>query len=149
LTTNAAATERSSRLPDGSEAACEGDTRRHIDGQCGPSMARTLRRARIANEAPAIAALPLGRSAVTAPAPSAEPLDATGVDIAVAAPAAAFPGPPVPALKSAKRSSRGRSNNHDSWGIWSWRDDRWAARAYAFDNRYLHGRYQRSWSWSR
>ena len=112
--------------------------------------ARKLRSPRAANEAATIAALPLGRTAVPAPASPAAPLNPTdAADTNVPTPAVAdSTGPPAPAPKKVRKPSR-RNGGHDLSRDWRWRDDQWSARAYALpDNRYLRGPYERSWGGS-
>jgi hypothetical protein len=140
------ATAETSRPLERSKAACERDPWSYIGGKCSVGGARKLRRARAANEAPTIAALPVGRSVPPAPASSAAPLDPTAAaNPAVPTPAVTDPpGRPTPASKKVRKN-----RDHDLSRDRSRRDDRWSARAYALpDDRHRRGRYERSWGWS-
>jgi hypothetical protein len=106
---------------------------------------------RAANEAAPIAALPLGQNAPLMPTSSAASADLTGIaDAAGPVPAVAeAPTVQAPAPKNVRKPSRVRHNDYDFQREWSRRDDRWATGAYAFRNdRYLRGRYERSWGGS-
>jgi hypothetical protein len=146
----AATIAESSPPLEASATACEGDPSSQIGVQCSVGRARKLRSPRAANEAPMIAALPLGRTAPPAPASPAAPLnpeDVANIDIATPA-VPDSTGPPAPALKKVRKPSR-RNGGHALSRDRRWRDDRWSARAYALpDNRYLRGPYERSWGWS-
>jgi hypothetical protein len=83
----AATIAESSPPLEASATACEGDPSSQIGVQCSVGRARKLRSPRAANEAPMIAALPLGRTAPPAPASPAAPLNPEDVaNIAIATP---------------------------------------------------------------
>jgi hypothetical protein len=92
----AATIAESSPPLEASATACEGDPSSQIGVQCSVGRARKLRSLRAANEAPMIAALPLGRTAPPAPASPAAPLNPEDVaNIAIATPVVpASTGPP-------------------------------------------------------
>lgn len=146
--TTAITTEYRSRPLEGSKTACTGDVWSYIDGTCSVGTARKLPRPRAANEAPTIAALPLGRSAVPTPASSVASLGATDADTAESTPAVADRADaPAPAPKKVKKPSP-RNSGNDLLRDRRWRDDQWSARAYAYpDDRYLRGRHDRWWGW--
>jgi hypothetical protein len=143
------ATAERSRALDSGESACEGGLWRPIDGKCGAGRTRRLQIPRAANEAAPIAALPLGRRAPPESPSSAASADLAGVaDEAGPTPAVAD-APTLQAPAPKRKPSRVRHNDQDFQREWSRRDDRWAAGAYAFPNdRYLRGRYERSWGGS-
>ena len=146
----ATTTADGSRPLEGSKTACTGDVWSYIDGTCSVGTARKLPRPRAANEAPTIAALPLGRSALPAPASSVAPVSATDADTAKSTPALAdAAGAPAaaPAPKKVQKPSH-RNSGNDLLRDRRWRDDQWSARAYAYpDDRNLRGRYERWWGW--
>jgi hypothetical protein len=94
-----------------------------------------------------IAALPLGRSTLVEPAQSAGSVDITDAADAAAPTFAAANPPKVPNPPKKIRSlSRVQNNDRNFLRDLSWRDERWTAHAYAWpDDRYLRGRYSRSW----
>src|SRR5262245_44146874 len=107
------------------------------------------RRARAANEAPMIAALPLGRTIAPAPVSPAEPPNpADAASTIVSTPVVADPDEtPAQAAKKVRKPSR-KNGGHGVSRDRRWRDDQWSARAYALpDNRYLRSPYE--WSWGR
>ena len=128
---------------EGSARACEGDP---SSQGCSLGRARKPQSPRAANEAPMIAALPLGRT--TAPVPLSNAADAAGT--IVSTPAVGDPDEtPAPPAKKVRKLSR-KSGGHGVSRDRRWRDDQWSARAYALpDNRYLRSPYERSWgsSW--
>lgn len=134
------------------EAACGRERPNYIDVKCSVVRARNSRSPRAANEAAMIAALPLGRRALLAPASSAASLDpADAATTGASTPAVAdLREPPAPrAPKSVRKPSR-RIAGHGVSRDLRWRDNQWSARAYALpDNRYLGNGYERSWrsSW--
>jgi hypothetical protein len=142
------ATAERSRALDSGESACEGVLWRLIDRRCGTDTRRP-QTPRAANEAGPVAALPLGRRAPPE-SPSSASADRAGVaDEAGPTPAVAD-SPTLQAPAPKRKPSRVRHNDQDFQREWSRRDDRWATDAYAFRNdRYLRGRYERSWgvSW--
>lgn len=143
----ATAAERSSAT-DRVTSACERDPWRFIAGKCNAGAIRRARAPRPANEAPTIAALPLGRTTLLQPAPSAGFADLTDiVDTAAPTPAVADPPKvPAPSAKKARNLSRVQNNYRDVMHDRSWRNERWAAYAYGWsDDPYLRGRYSRSW----
>lgn len=134
-----------SRPLENSKTACVRDAWSRIDGKCSVGTARRLPHPRAANEAPTIAALPIGRGATLTPASSVAHLSATDAKIAAPAPevadqaGAADPAPRKMQKPSNRNSGRVLRDRR-------WRDDPW--RAYAFsDDRYLRYRYERSWGW--
>ncbi len=136
------------RPADGSKTACAGEAWSYIDGKCSVGTTRKLPRSRAANETPTIAALPIGRSSLPTPEPSEEPLSATDATAAEPAPAVADrPVAPAPTRKKVQKPPH-RSSGYDLVRDWRWRDEQWAARAYARDDRYLRDRYERSWGWA-
>ena len=145
---------------DGSRTACAADAGSRADGTCGPGTARKPPRQRTANEAPTIAALPIGRSpppapeSLVAPEPSVAPessvalLTPTVADTAASTSAAAERAEaPAPAPRKVKKPPP-RNNNNEVVRERRWRDDPWAPRTYAYpDDRYLRGRNERWWGW--
>ena len=132
---------------EGSAQPCEGDP---SSQRCSVSNARKPLRPRAANEAPMIAALPLGRTTAPAPVSPAAPLNpADAASTIVSTPAVGDPDEtPAPAAKKVRKPSR-KNGGHGVSRDRRWRDDRWSARAYALpDNRYLRSPYERSWGWS-
>ena len=134
--------------PDVGATACEGDPSSRIDAKCGAGKVRKLKTRRAANEGAIIGALPLGRTVLVAPEPSAaapNPTDAANNDVPTPA-VADSPAPRAP--KKVRKASR-RTGGHDWSRAWSLPASQWSARAYAPDNRYLRGRYEQSWgrSW--
>src|SRR5262249_57293894 len=70
--------------PDVGATACEGDPSSRIDAKCGAGTGRMLQPRRAANEGAIIGALPLGRTVLVAPEPSAaapNPTDAANNDV--------------------------------------------------------------------
>ena len=129
---------------EGSAYACEGDP---SSQRCSVGRARKPQSPRAANEAPMIAALPLGRTTAPAPVSPAAPLNpADAASTIVSTPAVGDPDEtPAPA---AKRKSSRKNGGHGVSRDRRWRDDQWSARAYALpDNRYLRSPYE--WSWGR
>ena len=129
---------------EGSAYACEGDP---SSQRCSVGRARKPQSPRAANEAPMIAALPLGRTTAPAPVSPAAPLNpADAASTIVSTPAVGDPDEtPAPA---AKRKSSRKNGGHGVSRDRRWRDDQWSARAYALpDNRYLRSQYE--WSWGR
>jgi hypothetical protein len=174
-TTGITTADRSAAL-EGSKPACIEDAWSYFDGRCSAGTSRKLLRPRAANEAPTIATLPLGRSAVPPPVSSGGLLSATAQDstkqgstkqgiirhvtvkqvtakqdtteqdTTESTPAVAD-RPAAPASKKVKKPSP-RNTGDDVWRDRRWRDEQWGARAYAYpDDRYLRGRYERSWGW--
>jgi hypothetical protein len=138
-----------SRPLEGSKTACAVDVWSYIDGKCSVGAARKLPRPRAANEAPTIAALPLGRSAWPTPESSEVPQAATSLHTAVPSPpvAADQGGASAPASKKLQKQSH-RNSGHELRRDWRWRDDHWSARAYALpEDRYRGGYYERAWGW--
>jgi len=124
-------------------STCEEDSRRVVAGNCNAGAMRRVQ-ARSANEAPAIAALPLGRSTPLEPAPLAG--DATDTaDSVIPAPAAADPQVPTPPPKKPRSRSHAHDSDRDFMRGRNRRDERWTAYAWP-DDRYLRDRYSRSWS---
>lgn len=140
--TVAAANE--SRPLESSKTACVRDVWSRFDGKCSLGTARRLPHPRAANEAPVIAALPLGRDALPTPTSSLAPLSTADANIAAPAPEVADrAGTPAAAPRKTHKPSN-RNSGRDR----RWRDDHWSGRAYAFpDDRYLRDRYERSWGW--
>ena len=141
-------TAEAPRPLEGSKAACAGDVWSYIDGKCSVGTARKLPRSRAANETPMIAALPIGRSSSPTLESSEEPLS---VEPLIATDGHAAEPPPAvanraPVRKKVPKPSH-RNSGYDLVRDWRWRDDQWAARAYAPDDRYLRDRYERSWGW--
>jgi len=154
--TTAATPVDSPRPFERSRIACTGDAWSYFDGTCSVGTARRSPRPRAANEAPTIAALPVGHgvrpahSAPPAPASSVALLSATDADPAESKPAVAdradAPAPAPPPKKVKKPAPR--NNGNDLAQDRRWRDDQWSARAYAYpDDRYLRGRYERWSGW--
>jgi len=143
----AAMTAEISPAPEDSVTACQGDASNR-DPKCGMGKVRKLKSRRAANEGAIIGALPLGRTVLLAPEPSAaapSPTDAANGDVPT--PAVADP-PGSRAPKKVRKASR-RTGGHDWAREWRLPASQWSARAYAPDNPYLRGRYQPSWrsSW--
>src|SRR5262249_51257796 len=93
--------------PDVGATACEGDPSSRIDAKCGAGKVRKLKTRRAANEGAIIGALPLGRTVLGAPEPSAaapNPTDAANNDVPT--PAVADPPPPRAPKKGRKASRR-------------------------------------------
>jgi hypothetical protein len=149
----AAPAERS-RRSDLGNSACASDSSSFSAGQCNAAPIRRVQAPRSMNEAPVIAGLPLGRSTpLGAPAPPS-PIDATDVALADIADsplptAAAAPNVPAVPPRRMRTQSRMQSPDRDVMRDRRWRDDTWAARAYAWPNeRYGRDRYSGSWgSW--
>jgi hypothetical protein len=170
-TTGQTTADRSAAL-EGSKPACIEDAWSYFDGRCSVGTSRKLLRPRAANEAPTIAGLPLGRSAVPPLVSSGGLLgataqgstkitkqvtvkqvtakqDSTEQDTAESTPAVAD-RPATPTPKKVKKPSP-RNTGDDLWRDRRWRDEQWGARAYAYpDDRYLRGRYERpgGWGWN-
>ena len=138
------------RALEGGKTVCEVGFWNYIERKCSVGGKHKLQRPRAANEAATIAALPLGRSALPAPASSAASLDFTGTaDAPELTPAVSDPLGSTAAPKKARKSLPSRNRGHDLSRDWKWRGDRWSARAYALpDDGYRRGRSERSWSWS-
>ena len=131
---------------EGSAQACEGDP---SNQRCSVGRARKPLSPRAANEAPMIAALPLGRTTAPVPVSPAAPLNpADAASTIVSTPAVGDPDEtPAPAAKKVRKPSR-KNGGHGMSRDRRWRDDQWSARAYALpDNRYLRSPYE--WSWGR
>jgi hypothetical protein len=133
---------------EGSAHACEGDP---SSQRCSLGRARKPQSPRAANEAPMIAALPLGRTTAPVPVSPAAPLNpADAASTIVSTPAVGDPDEtPAPAGKKVRKPSR-KNSGHGVSRDRRWRDDQWSARAYALpDNHYLRSPYERSWgsSW--
>jgi hypothetical protein len=131
---------------EGSAHACEGDP---SSQRCSLGRARKPQSPRAANEAPMIAALPLGRTTAPVPVSPAAPLNpADAASTIVSTPAVGDPDEtPAPAGKKVRKPSR-KNSGHGVSRDRRWRDDQWSARAYALpDNRYLRSPYE--WSWGR
>jgi hypothetical protein len=174
-TTGITTADRSAAL-EGGKPACIEDAWSYFDGRCSVGTSRKLLRPRAANEAPTIAGLPLGRSAVPPLVSSGGLLSATAQDstkqgiirrvtvrqvtfrqitakqdtteqdTTESTPAVAD-RPATPTPKKAKKPSP-RNTGDDLWRERRWRDEQWSARAYAYpDDRYLRSRYERSWGW--
>jgi len=153
------ATAERPRALDGGVSGCEQDPWRFIDGKCGAGKARRLPIPRAVNEGAPIASLPLGRSAPSMPALSAESAGLAGTAHAAAPQSAVSDEAPaadtleskptvadvarrhVPASKNARRLSRVRHDHYDFPRERSWAVDRWTASAYAFSNH--RSRYER------
>src|SRR5262249_3834823 len=92
--------------PDVGATACEGDPSSRSDAKCGAGKVRKLKTRRAANEGAIIGALPLGRTALVAPEPSAaapNPTDAANSDV----PTPAVADSPAPrASKKVRKASR-------------------------------------------
>jgi hypothetical protein len=146
--TTATTTADRSRPLEGSKPACVGDAWSYFDGKCSVGTARKLPRPRAANEVPTIAALPLGRSALPTLASSVAPLSSADANTAAPTPAPADrAGAPASAPRKVQKQTH-RNSGPDLLPDHRWRDDQWSARAYAIpDDRYLRGRYERSWGW--
>ena len=132
---------------EGSAYACEGGPSTQ---RCSVGRARKPQSPRAANEAPMIAALPLGRTIAPAPVSPAEPPNpADAASTIVSTPVVADPDEtPAQAAKKVRKPSR-KNGGHGVSRDRRWRDDQWSARAYASpDNRYLRSPYERSWGWS-
>jgi hypothetical protein len=152
--------------PPREQTACQEDT--DFD-KCGSGKMRKLRRVRAANDAPPIAAVALGRSALSLPAASPPPPKSTGagdeatiapgattkqsasVDEGRTAPEVTTDQPAATPRKVRKASaSQNRARHADrvisSWHNERWRGGVWNARAYARPND-GYPRYARSWSW--
>jgi hypothetical protein len=145
---HATTTAETPPAPDGGATACEGDPSSRIDAKCGAAKVRKLKTRRAANEGAIIGALPLGRTVLVAPEPSAaapNSPDAANSDVPTPA-AADSPGPRAP--KKVRKASR-RTGGRDWSREWNLPASQWSARAYAPDSRYLRGRYEQSWgrSW--
>jgi hypothetical protein len=151
----AASAERSG-ASDLGKGACESDSWSFSPGKCNAGTTRRVQAPRSANEAPMIAALPLGRSTPLEAASSPGSVDLTDVDLtdisnspvptpALVAPLNVRATPP----KKIRSQSHIQSNDRDSIRDRRWRDDRWAARSYAWPgDRYGRDRYSSSWgSW--
>ena len=132
---------------EGSARACEGDPSSQT---CSVGRARKPLSPRAANEAPMIAALPLGRTTAPVPvSPPAAPLNpADAASPIVSTPSVGYPDdPPAPAAKKVRKPSR-KNGGHGVSRDRRWHDDQWSARAYALpDNRYQRSPYE--WSWGR
>lgn len=146
--TTATTTADKSRPLAGSKTPCTADAWSYFDGKCSTGAVRKLPHPRAANETPTIATLPLGRNALPTPASSVAPLSSTDTKAAAPAPAVAdVAGASAPAPRKVQKPSR-RNSGPDLSRDQRWRDDQWSARAYALpDDRYLRGRYERSWGW--
>jgi hypothetical protein len=145
---HATTTAETPPAPDGGATACEGDPSSRIDAKCAAGKVRKLKPRRAANEGAIIGALPLGRTVLVAPEPSAaapNSTDAANSEVPTP-PVADSPGSRAP--KKVRKASR-RTGGHDWSREWSLPASQWSARAYAPDNRYLRGRYEQSWgrSW--
>ena len=141
----ATTTAETSPVPEGGATACEGDSSGRVDAKCGVAKVRKVKSRRAANEGATIAALPLGRTVLLAPEPSAadpSPTDAANSDVPTPA-VADLPGPRAP-KKKVRKASR-RTGGHDWSREWRLPASQWSAQAYAPDNRYLRGRYDQSW----
>jgi len=140
----ATTTAETSPAPEGGATACEGDSSGR-DAKCGVAKVRKVKSRRAANEGATIAALPLGRTVLLAPEPSAvdpSPTDAANSDVPTPA-VADVAGPRAP-KKKVRKASR-RTGGHDWSREWRLPASQWSAQAYAPDNRYLRGRYDQSW----
>ena len=131
---------------DGSAAAAQ----RPAAADLGKSTAGAMRRVlvpRAANEAPLIAALPLGRGTPLEPAPSAAAValaDTADTAAPEQAPVVAdAPKVPAPPPRRVRNPSRVHNYDRDVMYERRWRDQRWTAWP---DDRYLREpRYSRSW----
>jgi hypothetical protein len=136
----------SAPAPEGSAHACKEDP---SSQRCSVGRARRPLSPRAANEAPMIAALPLGRTTAPVPVSPAAPLNsADAASTIISTPAVGDPDEtPAPAAKKVRKPSR-KNGGHGVSRDRRWRDDQWSARAYALpDNRYLRSPYE--WSWGR
>jgi hypothetical protein len=139
--------------------SCGDDTGAHVDGKCAPVKARKARMVRVANDRPAIATMPLGRSpavpasaiesASTASAPDSRQGDPSPSKSAQAAPADAAPAAESqrPVAASKKSRSTAQNRRRDQADDPSWREvrvDDWSARGYGPSERsYQRGGYGR------
>src|SRR5262249_12849925 len=119
-----------------------------IEGKCGGGKVGKLKTRRAGKEGAIIVALPLGRTVLVAPEPSAaapNPTDAANNDVPTPA-VADSPAPRAP--KKVRKASR-RTGGHDWSREWSLPASQWSARAYSPHSRYLRGRYEQAWgrSW--
>jgi hypothetical protein len=147
--------------------ACQEDI--YFDGECATDKVQKRRRVRAANDAPPIAAVALGRSALSLPDASPPPPKSTdAADEATIAPrvtteqTAAVNEGSTPEVTTGQRAATPRKvrkalanqnkGSHSDRVISSWRDERWrggiwSARAYAQPNDgYSRYQYARSWS---
>jgi hypothetical protein len=138
------------------KGACESDSWSFSPGKCNAGTTRRVQAPRSANEAPVIAALPLGRSTPLEAASSAGSVDLTDVDLTdisnspLPTPALVAPlNVRAPPPKKIRSQSHVQSNDRDFIRDRRWRDDRWTARGYAWPgDRYARDRYSGSWgSW--
>jgi hypothetical protein len=149
--------------PPREQTACQGDT--YLDAKCVADKVQKRPRGRAANDAPAIAAVALGRSALSLPdVSSAPPKSMSSGDETIIAPgvttkqsAAAHEGTtdpeatthqPAAAPKKVRKASASQNKGrHSDRVISSRRDERglWNARAYAPPQ---GSQYARSWSWA-
>jgi hypothetical protein len=153
--------------PPREQTACQEDT--YFD-ECGARKMQKRRRVRAANDAPPIAAVALGRSALSPPDASPPPPKSTGagdeatiapgattkqseaVDEGRTAPEVTTDQPAATPRKVRKASASQNRARHADRVISSWHDERrgglWNARAYARPNDgYPRYQYARSWSW--
>ncbi|MGA7487863.1 MAG: hypothetical protein WBW74_13120 [Xanthobacteraceae bacterium] len=147
-------------LTDAGKPSCVGDTWVYLDGKCVAVKPRKPRMVRVPVYRPAIASIPLGRSA-PAMTEGAKPVagaaasrQGEGSKAAQAAPsnaattAAAEPAEqPAATPKKARKTAHNRSRRHDPYGYDRWREvrvDDWYARAYA-PRREYRGGYRSFW----
>jgi hypothetical protein len=139
--------------------ACQEDI--YSDGECATGKVQKRRRVRAANDAPPIAAVALGRSALSLPDTSPPPPKSTdpAEEATIAPPVtteqvAAVNEGGTPEVTTGQRADTPRkvrkalaNQNKGSWRDERWRGDAWSARAYAQPN-YGNSRYQYARSWS-